>query len=820
MKPDKWVKETILKMSLKEKVTMLSGKDSFNFAENKRLGIPSIGVTDGPNGVRCIRESGIWTATSFPTGVSMASSWDPELIEEVGKALAEETAAHNCSILLAPCMNIVRTPLAGRNFESFSEDPYLAGEIGVGYVSGMQKMGIGTSLKHFACNNQEIERHRGSSEVDERTLREIYLPAFETIVKRTQPWTVMTAYNKVNGVQASESKELITDILRNEWGFEGVCISDWGGTHTIFNSVKAGQDIEMPGPARYYGSLLEKAVTTWQIEEEVIDNAVERILKLIVKSGRLEKDYKFPGKLNTKEHQRLAGKAAEESIVLLKNNKLLPIIKNEINSVAVIGYNALEARIGGGGSSYLEPPKRVSPLNAIKAEVGEDVKIVYEAGCENFEEYLIIPCDHFSMPGTKTSGVKATYYDSLDFNGRILKTVDCSKVYLHWFDISGKDFAGSFSSVWETTFSLPVTGRYGLKIKFHGHFKLYINKKMVLEGKNIHKVFNTKKLVVTEPVFLEGKEGEKFDIVVEYVKDGTVELSWLELLGAYSPAMNIKQKIESAARAARESDVAIVFAGMPKGFETENADREHMDLPGDQNKLIEAVVKANKKTIVVLNTGSPVTMPWINKVDSVVQAYFPGQEGGTATSDILFGNVNPSGKLTVTYPQKYEDNPTYNNYPGDRKVFYGEGLYVGYRYYDTKNVTPLFPFGHGLSYTTFSYKNLEITKNEESYDYTVSLDITNTGSVKGKEVAQLYVQDIECSVHRPVKELKDFLKVLLEPGETKRISMSLNKRSFAFYSIEKGRWIVEPGDFKIMVGASSSNIISSKIISIDKELLS
>ena len=656
----------LAQMTLEEKVALLSGKNAWQTVPIERLGIPSLTMTDGPHGVRANltgpeRQHG--PATSFPTGVSMAASWDPELIERVGSALAEETLALGCDILLGPCVNIVRTPLAGRNFESYAEDPYLAGKIGVGWVNGLQSRGVGASLKHYACNNQEIERMRGDSIVDERTLREIYLRQFEMVVKEADPWTVMCAYNRINGSYASQNVHLQRDILKGEWQYEGVIISDWGANHTTTESVAGGLDIEMPGPAKYYGQLLVEAVVNWQIDESYLDDAVSRILRMIMRSGRMDAEAaERRGAINTQAHQDLARELAESSVTLLKNaGSVLPI--TDVDTIAVIGPNASEARIGGGGSSYLEPPYRISPLDGLQEVFGDDdVTLEYAEGCDN-----------------------------------------------------------------------------------------------------------------------------------------TVELSTLKSEG--------NEQLDQAVQLAAQADVAVIFAGMPRGYESEGHDRPHMRLPGNQDALIQAVVEANSNTIVVLNCGAPVEMPWADAVAGIVLAYYPGQEGGRAVARVLTGAVNPSGKLPVTFPVHYHDNPTILNYPGTREVRYGEGLFVGYRYYDKKDIAPLFPFGHGLSYTTFEYDNLQMPDSAvQGESVSISLTIRNAGLVTGKEVLQLYIRDPESSLVRPVKELKRFEKVTLEPGEKTEISFRLNDEALAFYDPYQGQWVVEPGQYDVLIGSSSRDI--------------
>jgi beta-glucosidase len=621
-------------------------------------------MTDGPHGVRTSldgMERKIGPATSFPTGVSIASTWDPALVERIGQALGKEARGMDCDILLGPCVNIVRSPLGGRNFESYSEDPYLAGCIATAFIKGAQSQQVGTSIKHFACNNQENERFRGSSEVDERTLREIYLPAFEMAVKDAQPWTVMCSYNRINGTYASENYHLLTEILKDEWGFEGIVISDWGAVHATDQSVNAGMEIEMPGPARYFGDLLKAAVHIWKVSPDRIDEGVRRILRTIIKSGRMGDPARLvKGAVNTPEVQQLARQAAEESIVLLKNGgSLLPLDKAQVKSIAVIGPNAAEARIGGGGSSYLESPYKVSPLEGIRSLAGSAIEVAYELGCTN-------------KPGDLTD-----------------------------------------------------------------------------QGESIRK---------------------------------------------------------AAALAAR-CDVAVVCAGMPTHFESEGSDRPGMDLPGPQTELIRRVAAANPHTVVVLNTGAPAAMPWLDAVQALLEAYYPGLEGGNAVARILFGEVNPSGKLTETFPKRLEDNPAYINYPGIEEVRYGEGIFVGYRYYEMKDVEPQFAFGFGLSYTNFVYRDLKlpvVIKSGETVE--VSVKVTNTGNVAGKEVVQLYVRDVESRLVRPHKELKGFQKVSLWPGESQVVTFHLNSRAFSYYDPYRGGWVAEPGAFEILVGAASNDI--------------
>jgi beta-glucosidase len=803
------VQELLDQLTLREKVSLLSGRDSWNTVPIERLGIPSLTMTDGPHGVRANRtppERTQGTATSFPTGVSMASSWDVALIERVGVALAKETRALDCDILLGPCVNIVRTPLAGRNFESYSEDPYLAGRIGVAWVKGLQSRNVGASLKHYACNNQEVERMRGSTEIDERTLREIYLPHFETVVKEVDPWTVMCAYNRINGVYASENRHLLTEILRDEWGYKGVVVSDWGANHTIVASVEGGLDIEMPGPAKYYGRLLEEAVRNWQIDEETVDQAVSRILRMIVKSGKLDDPSALPpGEVNTPEHEALARELARESITLLKNKSGVLPLAHDIRSIAVIGPTADAARIGGGGSSYLEPPYRVSPLEGLKARYGDTVEIVFEEGCDNYVELPGIKAKYVVAAKGEGQGLWGEYYNNPDMSG----AADAEQIDEQLDDWNYRPppsiTADTYSARWTGTLTAPHSGRHAFKLVCAGTLRLYVDSALVVEV-----------TPPTEPgawpvsaatAYVDLVQGQAYDLKIEYVKPAGIWRRELRVLFAYAPQPEDDERIGRAVELAKRSDVALIFGGMPRGFESEGADRPHMRLPGRQDELIRAVVQAQPNTVVVLNCGSPVEMPWVDEVPGVVLAYYPGQEGGNAIADILSGDVNPSGKLSVSYPKRYEDNPSYANYPGTKEVLYGEGIFVGYRYYDAKGVGPLFPFGFGLSYTTFAYGDLQVPKTAKHGEpIEVSVTVTNTGDRAGKEVVQLYVRDVESSLVRPVKELKGFAKVTLEPGERKTVSFALDQRALSFYDPYRKAWVAEPGKFKVLVGSSSRDI--------------
>ncbi len=779
------VEALLSQLTLKEKVALLSGLDIWRTVPIERVGLPSITMTDGPHGVRASRHEAarpVGPTTAFPTGVSMASTWNPDLIEKAAAALAEETRAMGCEVLLGPCVNIVRHPLAGRNFESYAEDPYLAGRIGVAWVKGLQSQGVAASLKHFACNNQEIERHRGNSVVDERTLREIYLAQFETVVKEARPWTVMCSYNRVNGVYASQHNTLLNEILRGEWGFDGLVVSDWNANHTIFESLQGGLDLEMPGPAKYYGNLLEEAVQNWQIEESTIDEAVRRVLKLIVRTGKLD-GKQTAGSVNTIEHQQLARDVAAEAMVLLKNDRVLPLDRSTLTSIAAIGPSALGWQISGGGSSRVDPPHVIDPVTALQAKLGDRVKVEYAEGCDN----------HVELP-TISGEFKVEFFDNPRLEGepaaaRAEKTVNGG----WWFatpDPAVKSM--KYSARWSQTLKVAQTGRYAFGVRSSCEGQVFVDGHLIVESGQPDAVIDL-------------EEGKEYAFKAEMKKTDDLVFGAMRVGMAYRPDPD--NRIQQAAELAARSDVAIVYAGYPENFETEGVDRPHMDLTGEQNELIAAVAKANPKTIVVLNVGSPVSMPWVNDVAAIVLAYYPGMDGAISLTNILCGEVNPSGRLTVTYPQALKDTPAFNNYPGQRAVVYGEGIFVGYRHYESREVEPLFPFGHGLSYTTFAYSEWtmpEVVKRGETVKMYVK--VKNTGAVAGKEVAQLYVRDVHASVQRPVKELKGFAKVALLPGEEKTVAFDLNERALAYYDPDRAAWVAEPGEFEVLIGSSSRDI--------------
>ncbi len=659
------IREIIARMTLEEKAGLCSGADFWHTKAVERLGVPASMVSDGPHGLRKQDVEGDHLgmndsikAVCFPAGCGTAASFNRELITTMGEALGNECQAEGVSVILGPAVNIKRSPLCGRNFEYYSEDPLVASEMAGSLIKGVQNKNVGTSIKHFLANNQEHRRMSSSSEVDERTLREIYLAAFEGAVVNQKPWTVMCSYNKINGVYAAENEEYLTKVLRKEWGFEGYVMSDWGAVNARVEDLAAGLDLEMPSTNGINDKLIVEAVQAGTLKEEVVDQACERILNIVY---RYEENRDKTAVFDRDKDHEIARKVAEETIVLLKNDAILPLKENQ--EVVFIGKYAKAPRYQGGGSSHINSHKVTSAVEAA-------------AGMSNV-------------------------------------------TFVQGFD-------------------------------------------------------------------------DKEDKLDEALMAEAVE-------------------------AAKKANVAVIFAGLPDSFESEGFDRSHMSMPNCQNELIKRVAEVQPNTVVVLHNGSPVEMPWVNEVKGILEAYLSGQAVGGACVDILFGKVNPSAKLPETFPIKLEDNPSYLYYFGEKdKVEYREGVFVGYRYYDTKKMEVLFPFGYGLSYTTFEYSNLTVSSESITDRDTVmvSVDVKNTGNVAGKEVVQLYVADKVSTVIRPVKELKEFAKVELQPGETKTVTFELGKRAFAYWSVELHDWHVESGEFELLIGKSSRDITLSKTIQV------
>lgn len=655
------LKELISQLTLEEKAGLCSGKDFWRTKAVERLGIPSIMMSDGPHGLRTQKEESDHLGLNdsiqsicFPSGATLASSWDVDLLKKVGETLGEESQAEKVDILLGPAVNIKRSPLCGRNFEYYSEDPFLSTELATSFINGVQSQGVGSSIKHYAANNQEFKRMSVNTQVEERTLREIYLASFEGAVKNAQPWTVMCAYNQVNGDFCSQNKKLLTDILKDEWGHEGLVVSDWGAVFEREKGIAAGMELEMPSSHGYGDHRIVQAVQNGKLAEADLDKAVERILKVVFKAVDSRK---VGTTYDKKAHHLIAKEVAAECMVLLKNeDNILPLSKKA--KIAVVGAFAKTPRYQGGGSSHINPTQVDQPIEAIQALVGSKVDITYAPG------YAI--------------------------------------------------------------------------------------------------------------------ENDDTDAILVY----------------------------EAINNAKSADQVVLFIGLPDRYESEGYDRTHLLVPINQIALLHEIYSVQKNIVVVLCNGSPIEMPWLPMVKGLIEGYLGGQALGGAIAEILFGDVNPSGKLAETFPEKLSHNPSYLNFPGDQnRVTYNEGIFVGYRYYERKGIAPLFPFGFGLSYTNFEYVDIQLSDGEikDTDTITVSVKVKNTGNVFGKEVIQLYVRDEVSAVNRPDQELKGFAKVALAPGEEKTVSFTLSKRAFAYYHVDLKDWHVETGMFEIRVGGSSNN---------------
>jgi beta-glucosidase len=812
------VEELLGLMTIEEKVSMLAGSAMWYTTPVERLGIPAIKVTDGPYGARGGRSSvaaGGPTSACFPVSIALAATWNTDLVERVGQALGEEARTKGAHILLAPTVNIHRSPLNGRNFECYSEDPYLSARMAVAFVRGVQSQNVGTAIKHYVCNDSEFQRTTINSEVGERALREIYLPPFKAAVQEAHIWSVMASYNKANGTYASENPYTLTDILREEWGFEGLVMSDWMGTKSTAASVNAGLDLEMPGPPVWRGEKLFRAFHAGEVDEATIDESVRRLLGIIVKSGAFEDPADRPERAVDKaEHRALARQAAAEGIVLLKNEgNVLPLSTDRIKSLAIIGPNARVARIMGGGSSRVTPHYVVTPFDGIVNRVGDAVKIGFEVGCTNHKLLPLIPPAWLTPAGGQAGhGLTVEFFNNLDLSDEPVKTLLAESTELAWLgEFAPEVDATEFSARLTGQLTAPETGRYTFGLSNAGLSRLYVDGQEVIDNWTEQRpgegFFGAGSAELTFEMDMAA--GQTCDLKVEYSKQSAMPLAGIRL-GCLPPIP--EDAIVRAAAVAAASDVALVFVGLSDEWESEGFDRPDMELVGDQAALIEKVAAANASTVVVLNTGSPITMNWLDRVAAVVQAWYPGQECGHAIADVLFGDVNPSGRLPQTFPRRLEDNPAYINYPGENgRVLYGEGIFVGYRYYDKKKIEPLFPFGYGLSYTTFAYRNLRLSASEVNADedLQVFVDVQNTGLRAGQEVVQLYVRDMESTLTRPEKELKSFAKVFLQPGETKTVTLTLNRESLAYYDDGEQQWVAEAGEFEVLVGSSSRDIRAS-----------
>jgi len=785
-------------MTLREKISLLSGKDGMSTHGIPRLHIPPLEMANGPLGV------GGEPATYFGAGISFAATWDTALIRAVGQAVGEEARHYGKNIILGPCVTIQRLPIGGRNFESYSEDPFLSGQMAAAWISGVQSQRIAACVKHFVCNDQEFQRNDVNVVVDERALREIYLRPFRAAIQKAHALTVMAAYNRVNGFYATANHYLLTDILKKEWGFPGFIMSDWDATHSTVGAVLAGLDMEMPGPPHFFGDSLAAAVKDGRVPATVIDEHARRILRVMARLGMLDENApptSLP--LDTLGHRKLARKVADESIVLLKNqNHLLPLNRAKIKSLALIGPWAEETYLAGGGSSSITPLRSQSVAQAFRKKLDSRIQIIPLKAVTFVQDYPAVQ-SRFLLPPKEMKGlygVKGEYFNNLHLKGKPVITRLDSAINFDWGKGSPDKAVqpDRFSARWTGKLTAPKTGFYRLGVKSNDGSRLFVNGKLFVNNWGNHD-FQLR----SKRIFLE--KGKPIAIEVEYFEVGNVASVRLEWKPDEEEAFDPR-----ALTLARQSDAAILCVGLNHQFEGEGLDRASMELPGAQNKLIREVARVQKNTIVLLFGGTPVTMrDWVDSVPVILDAFYPGQEGAAAIADIIFGEVSPSGKLPVTFPKAYEDNPTFPFFPGaNDQLEYGEKILVGYRYYDTKNVKPLFPFGFGLSYTHFAYSDLKLSPSilHPGEKLCVQLKLRNTGTVAGDEIVQLFIHDEKFSMPREQKALKGFRRVHLEPGEIRVVSFEIGQKDLAFYDVSGKKWVTEPGWFQVLVGSSSRDI--------------
>lgn len=794
---DARVDDLLLRLTLDEKLSMLSGV-GFETRPIDRLGIPALHMVDGPAGVR---EP---PATAFPAGMALAASFDPTLVANVGRTIAREAKAKGKHVLLAPTVNIVRAPHSGRNFESFGEDPYLAARMAVAYVKGVQAEGVMAAVKHYAVNNQEYERHTIDVRVDERTLHEIYLPAFRAAVQEGGAWSVMAAYNKVNGEEATENRYLLTDVLKRKWGFRGFVMSDWDAVESTVPVLRAGLDLEMPHGRFLDAPAVKRALDAGEITITAVDDSVRRILRAMVSMGLLDGVPRDRGALETAEHRRVALEAARAGIVLLKNERsLLPLDSGRVRSIAVIGPNASVARLGGGGSAKVIPTYSVSPLEGLTRRAGSAIRLEHAPGAIALEDTAPIPADALQPGDGAGQGLLGEYYANLDFQGApALRRVEA--VNFRWGTGSPADGVPSeaFSIRWTGTLTAPATGRYVLSLSSNDGGRLYLDDRPVIDLWSDH-------ATLTGTTIVDLEAGMPRRVRIDYYEkqgNADVSLGWRRIEG---------DPLKDAAAAAARADVAIVFAGLSDAVETEAKDREDLHLPAPQVELIRAVAAANSNLVVVLNSGGPLLMDgWLERVPALVHAFYLGQETGTALAEVLFGDVDPSGRLPLTFPRRWEDSPAFGRYPGKAgAVHYDEGVFVGYRHFDLQNIDPLFAFGHGLSYTRFRYAGLALVPGADGVS--VRFQLENAGSREGSEAPQVYVRDLSPRLTRPRRELKAFQKLVLRPGEKRHVEVKLPFEAFAFYDTSRDAWVPGSGPFEIEVGSSSRDIRLNSTVILD-----
>ena len=793
---DARVDSLLKQLSLEEKIDLLGGVDSFYIRAIPKIGLPRLKMADGPVGVR-----NYGPATVFG-GIGLAATWNPSLAEQIGKVIGEDARSRGVHFMLGPGVNIYRAPMNGRNFEYFGEDPFLASRTAVAYIEGMQSQGVSATIKHFMGNNSEFDRHNTDSIIDERTMREIYLPVFEAAVKEAHVGAIMDSYNLTNGTHMTQNGPINIGIAKKDWGFTGILMSDWDATYDGVAAANGGLDLEMPSGKFMNRANLLPAVKAGKVSEATIDDKVRRILRTAIQFGWLDRDQtdlSIP-RLNP-EGRQVTLTAARESMVLLKNaGNLLPLDKSKIHSIAVIGPDAYPAVPGGGGSAEAKPFVQVSYLEGVTNYLGNSAQVYYDCGIPSFDD--IAKQTEFTTQATGGQpGLKAEFFSNRDLSGA--PSVTRITKHVNYEPARGSDgAAGDVSVRWTGYFTPQAAGNYLVFVQGpgeNGGYRLYIDKKLVFDNWKQWYAFVSEASMNLTP----GPHQIEMDY---YAKGG-----WGKTMADLGIARPEDLVSPNAKALASRADAVVLAVGFDAEDEGESSDRE-FQLPPGQVELIREITAANKNTVVVLNSGGGVDMTgWVDHVPALFEAWYSGQEGGTALAQLLFGDHDPSGKLPISIERRWEDNAVHDSYypkPGHKQVVYKEGVFVGYRYFDKSGIKPLFPFGYGLSYTTFAYKNLMVTPGSASGDQqvTVAFDVTNTGERRGAEVAEVYVGDKHAPVPRPVKELKGFAKVELNPGETRHVEIALDRRAFSYYDVKTHGWRVSPGDFDIDVARSAAQI--------------
>jgi len=784
----------VQQMTLDEKLDLLGGVDGFFIRDVPRLHLPRLKMADGPIGVR-----NFGPATAMAGGIALTATWNPALAELVGTELGRDSRAKGVHFLLAPAVNINRAPMNGRNFEYFGEDPFLASRIAVNYINGVQSQGVSATVKHFLANNSEFDRHKTDSIIDERTLREIYLPAFEASVKEAHVGAVMDSYNLTNGQHMSQNGYFLTDVLKKEWGFDGLVMSDWSATYDGIEAANAGQDLEMPSGLHMNRETLKSAIEQGKVSIDTINDKVRRIVGIAIRFGWLDR---VQTALNVPrynvESRKVALDAAREGITLLKNEgDLLPLNKTT-KSILVVGPTAYPAVPVGGGSAEVQPFAATSLLEGLSNYPGSTVRIFYDRGLQSFTD-LATATNFSTTPASGPPGLFAEYFDNEDLKGspvvsRIEQHIDFGTgVRLLYPD-------GTFSSRWTGYYTPSDSGSFQVFVQttreVGGTYRLFVDDKLVFD--------NWVHMTALADYRTLALDKGPHKVVLE--QHGRGERRAVRLRMGF---VNVQKLVnEDAKKMAASADAVIVATGFDPETEAESSDRTFR-LPMGQDELIQEMASANRNTIVVATSGGSFDMnAWFERVPALIEAWYPGQEGGTALAEILFGDVNPSGRLPVTFERRWEDNPVHDSYyppQGTKKVVYKEGVFVGYRGYEHASTKPLFPFGFGLSYTSFKYENLA-TKLLDKNRYEVSFDVTNTGKREGADVAQVYIGESQPKISRPAKELKGFAKVNLRPGETKKVSIILEGRSFTYFDVDSKQWHADAGAFDVLVGRSSQQI--------------